>query len=288
VIIVAYFSSDSLGALLHSIEDHQDGADVRLVVVDNSCDADEFAKLAAICSAPDRRIVPRLVRAEGNLGYAGGNNRGFAERKGDESVVLICNPDLTVTGGSFSKAAREVLDYPNTVFGYSTLQDGAWNSGLAQLDRLTGKSTPIQQSYGDRVVAYPQGHFLALPAEIFGSLGGFSESYFLYCEEADLVLRGAGSLAIRASSALEVEHAGGATTGSQHSKSDLTRFHATRSRVILFARHTRLRPWLPALVLSRAAYAATLALRLRFKATGAVLRGIAAGLNHQYIRGRQA
>ncbi|MFI5120915.1 MAG: glycosyltransferase family 2 protein [Thermoanaerobaculia bacterium] len=68
------------------------GADAEVVVVDNSCDAGDFAGTA------DRLVAPGR-----NLGFAGGLNAGAAAARGD--VLFLGNPDLVFGGGSVGALA---------------------------------------------------------------------------------------------------------------------------------------------------------------------------------------
>jgi len=65
------------------------GLAVDWLLVDNGSDAEERARLAAL---PVRRIDPG-----GNLGYAGGVNRGLAETSAE--LLLVMNPDVIVLPG---------------------------------------------------------------------------------------------------------------------------------------------------------------------------------------------
>ncbi|HEX3557228.1 MAG TPA: glycosyltransferase family 2 protein [Thermoanaerobaculia bacterium] len=65
------------------------GMAVDWLLVDNGSDAEERDRLAAL---PARRIDPG-----GNLGYAGGVNRGVAET--DAGLIVVMNPDVIVLPG---------------------------------------------------------------------------------------------------------------------------------------------------------------------------------------------
>jgi GT2 family glycosyltransferase len=178
VVIVAYNSEPALGRCLDSLE--PEGAE--LIVVDNG---DETPELGG-------RDGVQLLSPGENLGFAAGCNLGAAEASGD--VLVFLNPDTVVTPGALAELARTLED--RTI--------GIAMPRLRLLDRpellnsggnvlhLTGLAWA--GSYGEpadgiselRDVTYPTGAAMAIRAQLFWELGGFTEELFMYQEDLEL------------------------------------------------------------------------------------------------------
>lgn len=285
VLVVNYFAYQNVRDLLLSSVGHSGSADVTFSIVDNSCDDVEWRNLKAECESIDGLKVV-LTRSSYNAGYAGGNNlAAMALGHLSPAALVVINPDVSIRSGVFSDLLAEVLLAPTVLFGASTKSGSRELSGIAAISCLSGRSIELEV-WPKRLriphVAYPSGHFIALSSQMWRDLGGFDESYFLYSEEADMVLRSArldGSIAVTRS--IEIEHAGGLTTGSMHgggTRSDITLYHATRSRVLLFRKHRSIRRYLPTVFGARLAWSCAVLFRQGSRAFRQVIRGLASGL----------
>lgn len=289
IITVNYFSAAEVVKMVSSLTNQTMQCALDVCVVDNSCDDDEWHQLQSLLS-PLRSKLPSLIthRSKTNSGFSAGNNSGYeclAEL--DPDVVIIINPDVIVQNADFDSVAEEILLSPHTIFGARTLSDGLVISGLASISKVTGKSRELlpDERVGDANIAYPSGHFIAMHNEVWKSAMGLSEDYFLFAEEVDLVLR-LGLLTpdiqVRGLDSVLVSHAGGLTSGASKSmarKSLITFEHATRSSVILFRKHSRLRPWLPCIISARILYAIGVAVVAGPAASRAVFAGLRGGLS---------
>jgi len=156
--------------------------DAEVIVVDNAGNDRPVAE----------RFGVRLVEPGRNLGFAGGCNRGAAETTGD--VLVFLNPDTVVHPRALSRLAE-------------TLQDHAIGIAMARLrllDRpelLNSGGTVLHVSglawagrYGEPAdevseledVAAPSGAAMAIRADLFRKLGGFTDELFMYLEDTEL------------------------------------------------------------------------------------------------------
>ncbi len=154
------------------------------------------------CDVVARRADCRLLQAE-NLGYAAGINRGVSERPG-ASAYLVLNPDVRLAPG-FARPALETLDLPGTgiVAPKVIRADGSLDLslrreptllralGLTKLGHpLFAEHVTDPSDYDEpRVVDWALGAVLLVSGQCHRALGGWDESFFLYCEETDFCLR---------------------------------------------------------------------------------------------------
>lgn len=175
----------------------------------------------------------RLVRSKTNLGFAAANNRAAELAKGDR--LLLLNPDTVVRDGAIDALTAFADRFPScriwggrTVFGDGRLNPAScwgrqtlWGllsqaSGLTVAFKKTTLFNPEGMGgwnrEGTRQVDIVSGCFFMISAELWRSLGGFREEFFMYGEEADLCLR-ARQLGVRpmVSSTATIVHYGGAS-----------------------------------------------------------------------------
>lgn len=278
VLVVNYFSGDAVRSLLSSLH-AEEGVRVEVVVVDNSCDEDEAGRLRTVCA--ESRLPIRLLIADSNLGYGAGNDLAFrVARESQPDVVLVANPDTTVAEGSLRGLVEFALAHPRDLVSVTTLQNGARTSGLVRMSPVTGFPHDVATVPATLTrFTFPGGHFFAVSAERFARLGGFTDAYFLYCEELDLTLRNAaagGGIAPYAG--MTATHQGGLSINAGPDRSVTSFYHGTYSRVLLYRRYRALRPYLPLLVVLRTGWGVSLVLIGQRRAGLAVLRALRNGL----------
>ena len=183
VVIVAYDSGAALKRCLESLRDGEPEAEV--IVVDNA--------------GNDRSVVEQfgvhLIEPGANLGYADGCNRGASEATGDALVFL--NPDTVVDSGALVRLAETLRD-PSIGIAMPRLRllgrPELLNSGgnivhLTGLAWAGGYEQPAESVSELRDVPYASGAALAMRAELFRELGGFTAELFMYQEDLDLSWR---------------------------------------------------------------------------------------------------
>lgn len=92
IIIVNWNSLAFLRACLVSVYQHIAEIPFEVIVVDNASPEDDIDSLKQ--RFPDVQLIKSVV----NLGFAGANNLGFKESKGD--YVLFLNPDTQLIGNA--------------------------------------------------------------------------------------------------------------------------------------------------------------------------------------------
>ncbi len=282
ILLVSYYSSALTGRALQSVQGTLCPGDTspQIVIVDNSCDSEESSKLLEVVA---RSTLPgvTVIVSESNSGYGAGNNRAAAAVP-EARVLLIMNPDVTWQAADLEGLKTELRSHPKMILGFESEQNGSTNSGLARLHPLTGRSSPLLASESCGPLAYASGHLFAIDRDLWESLCGFDESYFLYCEELDLALRARNAgAALASSSSISATHVGGSTTGSEGTKSTLTHFHANRSRAILYRKHRSLRVYLPLMVVARSLLAVARVMSGKRGQGVAVLSGLWSGINQR-------
>ncbi|CAB3638586.1 dTDP-Rha:alpha-D-GlcNAc-pyrophosphate polyprenol, alpha-3-L-rhamnosyltransferase [Achromobacter spanius] len=237
VVIVAFNCWDLLHPCLEALMT-QTMPPMRIVVVDNGNESpDDVARLAH-----HTNLV--YVKAAGNLGFAAGNNLGFAH-VGDCEWIALLNPDTVPHPEWLARLAQATLDYPQFAFFGSrllradnpALLDGngdcyhvsgyAWRSGINQ--PATAYSTDNGEIFAPCAAAALYRRDIILAA------GGFDEDFFCYMEDVDLGFRlrlaGHRCLGVPGSTVL---HAGSAVTGKQ---SEFYIYHGQRNLVWTFAKN---------------------------------------------------
>ncbi|MGY6631115.1 MAG: glycosyltransferase family 2 protein [Wenzhouxiangella sp.] len=179
------------------------GLDSEIIVVDNAShdgSADlierEFAEV-------------RLIRAPHNLGFAGGNNLGARQARGD--YLVLVNSDAFLQGDALARGLARMQDQPQVGLAGGLLigKDGQaepsarqFPSALNDLLSLSGLAArfPRSRFFGrfDRGWADPNqpaevdwvpGAFCIIRRAAIEQTGFFDERYFLYYEEVDLCRR---------------------------------------------------------------------------------------------------
>ena len=186
----------------------------------------------------------RLIDNGGNLGFAAGNNRAAEQARGRWLVLL--NPDAYAQADWLEQllgAARAQPQARCFTARQKMAQDPARLDGLG--DAMAGIGFPFRGGYGapdpgpigPAEVFSPCGAAMMIDRALFLALGGFDESFFCYCEDADLGyrLRLIGEPVMLASGAV-VLHEGSASTGGR--RSDFSVYHGARNRLWLFVKDT--------------------------------------------------
>lgn len=186
IVIVAYRSKEDLERCLPSVF-AQDYRPLEVIVVNNSPE-DELKEWLRL-NYPSVRAIQNPV----NNGYAGGNNLGVREAKGD--FVFLLNPDTELRAGSLEILAKAAQKHPNALITAKLLNpDGTINAcglemhytGITSCRGLNGAATNYSDLHETPLVS---GGAFIVSRKVFLDLGGFDETYFMYMEDVDLSLR---------------------------------------------------------------------------------------------------
>lgn len=236
LIVLSYQSGHYLHGCLESLF-AQAGDDYEVILADNS--SSDGAPQAAVRDFPGLRFVDN----GGNLGYAGGNNAAAKIARG--RWLCFINPDVVMHATWLTHMREAIATFRDTRVFTSLQVDPAEPDRLDGAgDGMTAFGFPFRMGYGQPRPAHlpvsevfsPCGAAFVIARDLFESLNGFDERFFLYCEDADLGYRAR----LRRERVLlipeaVVDHAGSATLGP---RSDVALYHGYRNRVWLYAKNT--------------------------------------------------
>lgn len=162
-----------------------------------------FVDNASVDGSRDKvaRRFPQVevIDTGANLGYGGGNNRGFerALELGAEAVLVV-NNDLTLAPGCVERLVDELQRERRGCVGPRVLFRGerrvwaaggvvTWRQNLSDLRGFGREDAPEFQRTVD--VDYVPGCALLVRREVLDLLRGFDDRYFAYTEDVDFGLR---------------------------------------------------------------------------------------------------
>ena len=182
VIIVAYRSGERLTRCVEALAERDDVNEV--IVVDNGESGPEIDGV---------RTAGASVLSPGeNLGFAGGCNLGARQATSD--VLVFLNPDTVIEQGAISALARaledprigiamprlRLLDEPEL------LNSAGCEIHISGLAWSGGYRTPAASVAELREITYANGSALAMRADLFHEVGGFTDEFFIYHEDLEL------------------------------------------------------------------------------------------------------
>jgi len=202
VLIVGFHTYDELGRCLVSIETHE--PDVEIIVVDHDA---EIAKGQALAAAHPQ--LKYEARAD-NRGFAAGINR--AARLATAPLLLILNPDVELKAPVVDALAACLGSHPDTAIVGGLVREGdgrlqasarrfpdlstAFGGRTSWLTRVLPGNPLTRRNLGSTnldagcaEVDWVAGAFMMVRRDVFESLGGFDEVFFMYWEDSDLCLR---------------------------------------------------------------------------------------------------
>ena len=204
VIIVSYNVRDLLESCLQSLYTALNGIPHEVFVVDNRSDD------GTVDMVRQRFPEVSLIASENNLGFAGGNNLALSRARG--AHLLLLNPDTLVQEDTVSTMLRFFGDNPDVgMAGCRIIKpDGSlelacrrsFPSPWVSFTKLSGLSTlfprsPLFARYNLTYLSEDEsyevdaisGSFMMLRTEVYETIGGLDESYFMYGEDLDYCYR---------------------------------------------------------------------------------------------------
>lgn len=212
-----------------------------LIVVDNASVKDESTLI--------RNLYPSVtcIRSEKNLGFAGGNNLGIKEAKGD--FIFLLNNDTYITDDSLISLTHFLESHPQAgavspKIKFAEFPDEIQFAGYSDLSAITQRNHSIgfgekdEGQYDNPTQTYfLHGAAMMIPRNLIEKVGLMSEIFFLYYEELDWCKR------IR-ENGYELWYVPTATIYHKESKSvgqksALKNFYMTRNRLLYAWRHSK-------------------------------------------------
>lgn len=195
VLIVGYNTKDLLMDCLDGLFEHTHGVDFEVLYADCSDDG-------SVQAVRERFPAVRVIDNDENLGYGRGNN--FLAHHARGEYLLLLNPDTRIRDnavGELYDCAREIPD-AGAWGGETELPDGRIDPGCRQtgpglryllsyllgMSKLVAGGLPVDAREA-APVATLTGAFMMVRRELWDRLGGFDETFFMYCEEMDLCYR---------------------------------------------------------------------------------------------------
>ncbi|KAA0181092.1 glycosyltransferase family 2 protein [Cupriavidus gilardii] len=146
--------------------------------------------------AESERFRVTWLRNERPCGFGANHNRAFAHCR--SACFCVLNPDLRLEPGSLSELANVVASRPGVagprvVSPRGTVEDSArqvpsvfrllrrWCAGRFEAEYPTDQS--------EQQVDWIAGMCMVFDRDSFARVGGFDETFWLYCEDVDLCLR---------------------------------------------------------------------------------------------------
>ena len=192
IIILSYNSKNDLKTCLDSIEQLNYSFDKLEVIIADNDSTDESVEFV-------KKNFPwvRTIKFEKNYGYAAGNNRAASLAKGE--LVAFINPD-TILDKNWLIKLIEVFyqDTKIAACGGKILFPESNNTVQVAGCKMCPHGGGYNIGYGDEdsdkynVSKYnlaPPGCAMLVKKDVFLSLGGFDEDYFMYVEEFDFGYR---------------------------------------------------------------------------------------------------
>ncbi|GAB3997631.1 glycosyltransferase family 2 protein [Nocardioides marmoraquaticus] len=229
----------------------EDTPGLRTSVVDNLSTAAEREAVSRLAS----RHGWDLLAPDGNLGFGAGVNLAL-RRSPDEDVVVLLNPDASLTPGDLHRLVARALSHPDELVAPRLVRpDGTRVAHGSDVVLATGEMRGSHRRPVDADPASYQpwlsGACLAMSRALWDRAGGFDDDYFLYWEDVDLsrqVLAAGGRLELLQTAS--VVHDQGATHREQTStreKSPTYYYWNARNRLVFASKHlspTDQRRWL--------------------------------------------
>lgn len=204
IIIVHYRVKEALFSCLRSIKKYEDGVSYEVIVVDN----DEVPTIGLMLKK--RFPWAKYVSTQKNIGYGAGNNRGAEIAKGE--YLFFLNPDtlfhkntMQLLLSFFKKhkdtgiAAPLLLNKKEEPYSLQGTMELTPINGFVSLSFINKffPRNPISRKYwlfdwdkkDPKEVSVVPGTAFMIKKDIFVSIGGFDERFFLYFEESDLCKR---------------------------------------------------------------------------------------------------
>lgn len=203
IIFVNYKTPKMTSDAINSVKEKTKNTTYEIIVVDNSCDKDEFNQL--VCTINDNNI--KIIDANNNLGFGKANNLGSQHALGE--YLFFLNTDTLLINDAISILSKYLDEHTNVgVVGpnlytkdlkpnHSFLSkeknisnDSKNEKLLTYLFRVLFKNKKdFNYSLKAKIVFDVCGAALMIRKDVFSKLNGFDKDIFMYAEETLLNYR---------------------------------------------------------------------------------------------------
>ncbi len=240
VITVNYNHSSITDELLASVFSNNTYEPLEIIVVDNG------SKENPVPAWRSKYPSVKFIRSDKNLGFAGGNNLGIQEAKGD--YLFFVNNDTEFTEGLVETLVKTLEEHPeigiiSPKIRYYSQPETLQYAGFTQMNYYTARNKCIGQFEKDNgqydhttgETGYIHGAAMMLTRQAITRAGLMSENYFLYYEEMDWCeqLRRAG-FKIWVNMQALIYHKESVSVGA---KSALKEYFMNRNRILFIRRN---------------------------------------------------
>lgn len=196
------FSDTSSGAVVVSVVSHGHGPAVLSLLwalaTGVQSGASGVRRVVLTLNVPEPTPVPppgdwpfvlQIVHNAQPLGFGANHNQALAGAV--EPFVCVLNPDVVLTGGDPFAALVQTAAMLGTGCAYPAQVDGQGRLQDSERELPTPQALWRRRALGRREgrVDWVNAACLVLPQPVWQAVGGFDESYFMYCEDVDLCLR---------------------------------------------------------------------------------------------------
>lgn len=187
IILVSYNSLTDLQRCLPTIYNQSATIPFNVIIVDNH-GQDGVAEWIALAHPS---IL--FIKNPANSGYAGGNNLGLTQAKGQ--WVLFLNPDTELAPDFLDRLMTTARQYPTALITPKLLNpDGTINAcgnemHYTGLTTCRGLNQPSSAFETLQPVPLLSGAALLAPQVVLQTIGMFDETYFMYFEDTNLSMR---------------------------------------------------------------------------------------------------
>ena len=237
-------------------DSHAEGAarTLEVVVVDNDSADGRLAEFKAAWPAV------RFIANRSNLGFSSGCNLGAGKARG--RLLLFMNPDVEASEADVWTLADEKEADPSIAVLTARQIDSrgrvrkafdvfpsiatsfAWVRGLGRALSRIGlvafdRFADPRAAYGGRVECeWVSGSLLMMAKEDFEAIGGFSEEFWMYCEDVDLCWRVcAAGMKVAYTPAVTFVHSHGGASRRDRRTTALTKAETVISKHVYISRH---------------------------------------------------
>ena len=212
---------------------------MEVIVIDNASQQDEATAIQ------QRYPQVKVIRSEKNLGFAGGNNLGIKEAKGD--YIFLVNNDTILKDLNFNTLIERLESTPLIGVVCPKIKFN-WNrkdiqfAGYTPLSKITVRNQAIGFGEEDNgqydtphSTPYAHGAAMMIKRGVIDEVGLMPECYFLYYEELDWsMMTTRAGYEIWYEPACTIYHKESQSTGQN---SPLRTYYITRNRLLLVKRN---------------------------------------------------